>query len=79
MKSTEAGHVTELPMNGGQERTLLGAMKVNPGLCWRPQNFRNARAIDCILSMINFTQGMKSAQEKENYVAINKPGREKPS
>lgn len=44
-KATEERHVVEMSLHGGQERPLGEAVKVKPGLLWRPQDVGDARAV----------------------------------
>lgn len=44
-KASEARNVTGKSLHGGQERPLHEAMKVKPGLYWRPQDVGDDRAV----------------------------------
>jgi len=44
-KATEARYKSGKSLHGGPEKPLHGAVKVKPGLCWRPQDVRDARAV----------------------------------
>lgn len=63
-KGKKARHVSGVSLHGGLERPLCNAMKVKPGLPWRPQNVGDDRAV-------GYFQGeiltMESAHEKEVY------------
>ena len=39
----EASHVTWVSLQEGSESPLHEAVKVKPGLCWRPQDVRDAK------------------------------------
>jgi hypothetical protein len=41
--------VAGVSLNEGSERPLHEAVKAKPGLLWRPQNDRDARAMGCLL------------------------------
>ena len=44
-KATEARHVPGVSLNGGLERPLHEAVKLKPGLPWRPQHIRHVRVL----------------------------------
>ena len=41
----EVRHVSGVSPNGGPERSLCEAIKLKPGLPWRPQDVGNGRAM----------------------------------
>lgn len=43
-KTAETRHVAGDPLHGGLERTLDETLKVQPGLCYRPQGAGNVTA-----------------------------------
>ena len=44
-KATKARCVSGVFLHGSPEKPLCEAVKVKPGLLWRPQNVRDARAV----------------------------------
>ena len=44
-KTTKVRHVSVVSLNGSLDRPLHEAAKLKPGLPWRPEDIRNARAM----------------------------------
>ena len=54
--------------HGGPERPLCEAVKMKPGLPWRPQDIGDARAARCLLR--SYREGV----EREKFVTVCKAG-----
>jgi hypothetical protein len=67
-KSNDAGNVSGVSLHGDLERPLCEAVKVKPGLPWRPQNVRDARATGSLPK--------RAAIRKWNCVGVNTAGRD---
>lgn len=64
-ESKQARPVLVVSLHGGLERPLCKAMKVKPGLPWRPQNVGDARAVGYFQR--RDSNRVESAHEKEMY------------
>lgn len=59
-------------LHGHLERPLWEALKVKPGLCWRPQDVGDARAMGYLPSRA--ADWGWNPPKRENCVAVNKAG-----
>lgn len=72
-KAKEARHVSGVSLHGDLERSLCEAMKVKPGLPWRPQNVGDTRAV-------GYLQRRAANREwnqpmRKRHIAVNKDER----
>jgi hypothetical protein len=60
----------EKSFRGGPERLLCKAVKLNPGLCWRPQAVGDTRAMGCLQGRAEYRQGLESVQRRDECYSL---------
>lgn len=64
-------------MHGGPKRLLHEAMKMKPGLCWRPQDIGGARDMGCLPETAASRGWNQPGRQK--CIVVNRIGRAEPS
>ena len=64
MKATETRHLAGHSLHVGPESPLLEAVKVQPGLPWRPQDVEDARAMRYLPGRAADTEWNQTKREK---------------
>ena len=68
-----ARHIAGRALQKKAERPLCEAVKVKPGLPWRPQEVRDARALEYLLRRAANREW--NLPKRKNYVEVNKTER----